>query len=241
MAGYEKLSIQSVAYLRTSSAANVGSDKDSEKRQREAINRFAKASDYYIKPDDWFYDEAVSGADDLMTRPGFIRLLQRIEGNGVRTVIIEDASRFARDLIVQETGIKDLRSLGVTVLTSTGDDLTNSDDPGRKMIRQVMGSFAEYEKARLVGKLAAARQRIIDEHGRCGGRQPFAVTHPAVVALAKRLHRANPVTGKRRSLREIAAMLAEAGHFNGSGKPYNAKSVKSMIDGPTPVVAKVDV
>ena len=31
-----------VAYLRTSSAANVGADKDSDKRQRAAIDAFAK-------------------------------------------------------------------------------------------------------------------------------------------------------------------------------------------------------
>jgi butyrate kinase len=31
-----------VAYLRTSSAANVGADKDSDKRQRAAIEAFAK-------------------------------------------------------------------------------------------------------------------------------------------------------------------------------------------------------
>ncbi|RWI29279.1 MAG: serine recombinase, partial [Mesorhizobium sp.] len=32
---------QAVAYLRTSSAANVGADKDSERRQREAVEAFA--------------------------------------------------------------------------------------------------------------------------------------------------------------------------------------------------------
>ena len=31
-----------VAYMRTSSAANVGADKDSEHRQREAIQAFAR-------------------------------------------------------------------------------------------------------------------------------------------------------------------------------------------------------
>ena len=34
---------------------------------------------------------------------------------------------------------------------------------------------------------------------------------PEAVALAKRLHRASPKTGKRMSLRKIAAALAEAG------------------------------
>ena len=45
-----------------------------------------------------FYDAAVSGADAIETRAGFAALLDRIEGNGVRTVIVEDASRFARGL-----------------------------------------------------------------------------------------------------------------------------------------------
>jgi hypothetical protein len=31
--------------------------------------------------------------------------------------------------------------------------LTDSSDPSRKMMRQIAGSFAEYEKARLVAKL----------------------------------------------------------------------------------------
>jgi len=76
-------------------AANVGADKDSEKRQRAAIEGFAKRAGLEIV--DWFYDPAVSGADPIEVRPGFSALLDRIEGNGVLTVVVEDASRFARD------------------------------------------------------------------------------------------------------------------------------------------------
>jgi hypothetical protein len=47
--------------MRTSSAANVGADKDSDKRQRVAIEAFAKRGGLEIV--DWFYDPAVSGAD----------------------------------------------------------------------------------------------------------------------------------------------------------------------------------
>ena len=46
---------------------------------------------------------------------------------------------------------------GVRVLTANGDDLTDSSDPSRKMMRQIAGSFAEYEKARLVAKAARAQ------------------------------------------------------------------------------------
>ena len=34
--------VPAIAYLRTSSAANVGADKDSDKRQRQAIEAFAR-------------------------------------------------------------------------------------------------------------------------------------------------------------------------------------------------------
>jgi hypothetical protein len=37
-----------VAYLRTSSAANVGADKDSDKRQRAAVEAFAKHAGFTI-------------------------------------------------------------------------------------------------------------------------------------------------------------------------------------------------
>ena len=179
MARTNKNRAPALAYLRTSSAANVGTDKDSEKRQRHAIQGFAKRGGFWIVEE--FYDAAVSGADPIETRAGFAALLDRIEGNGVRTVIVEDASRFARELMAQELGITLLISRGVQLLTASGDDLTASDDPTRKMMRQIAGAFAEYEKARLVSKLRHARERVrqrspIPFQASCrGGRVPATV------------------------------------------------------------------
>jgi DNA invertase Pin-like site-specific DNA recombinase len=82
---------KAVAYIRTSSASNVGGDKDSETRQRTAIASFANRTTFAVIEE--FSDPGVSGADPIETRPGFSALLDRIEGNGVRTVIVEDASR----------------------------------------------------------------------------------------------------------------------------------------------------
>src|SRR5262249_42446546 len=114
----------------------------------------------------WYYDGAVSGADPIEGREGFARLLDRIEGNGVTIVIVEDASRFARDLVVQELGIALLAKRGVRLLTASGDDLTDSADLGRKMMSQVAGAFMEYEKGRLVAKLRGARERKRKETGK---------------------------------------------------------------------------
>src|SRR5690349_20906672 len=94
--------VQAVAYLRTSSATNIGADKDSDKRQRDAIAGFANRAGFMIV--DEFYDAAVSGAAPIDQRSGFTAILKRIEGNGIRTILVETAHRFARDLMVQEVG-----------------------------------------------------------------------------------------------------------------------------------------
>jgi hypothetical protein len=46
--------------------------------------------------------------------------LNAFESDGVRTVVVEDALRFARQLIVQEGGIIALIERGVRVLTRQG-------------------------------------------------------------------------------------------------------------------------
>jgi DNA invertase Pin-like site-specific DNA recombinase len=220
---------KAVAYMRTSSATNVGADKDSEKRQRAAIAGYAKAHGLTIADDDWFYDPAVSGVDPIETRPGFAKLLDRIEGNGVRVVLIEDMTRFARDLIAQELGILVLIQRGVRVLTAAGDDLTDTSDPSRVMMRQIAGAFAQYEKARLVARLKRARERKREETGKCGGRKSHAELRPDIVALVRELRRKRPKEGQR-SLREISAELAARGHLNERGKPFSAMSVANMLE-----------
>jgi DNA invertase Pin-like site-specific DNA recombinase len=225
--------VEAVAYMRTSSAANVGADKDSEHRQREAILRYAKAAGFDVVGE--FYDAAVSGADPIEGRPGFAALLDKIEGNGVRTVIVEDASRFARDLVTQELGILLLIGRGVRVMTASGDDLTDTQDPFKVAMRQIAGAFAQLEKARLVGKLRHGREDKRAEHGKCEGRKSHAEMRPDAVREAKRLHRASPKNGERRSLRKIAAELAAMGYTNERGRAFNPKSIKAMIDGRAPV------
>jgi DNA invertase Pin-like site-specific DNA recombinase len=218
--------IEAVAYIRTSSAANVGADKDSDKRQRAAIEGFAKRAGFALVGE--FTDAAVSGADPIETRCGFAELLDRIEDNGVRTVIVEDASRFARELVTQELGILALIKRDVRVLTASGDDLTDSSDPSRVMMRQIAGSFAQYEKTRLVAKLRAARERKRQAVGKCEGRKNWAEVNPELVSEAKRLRRRSP-KGHQRSLRDVAAELAKLGFVNQRGAEFSASSIASMV------------
>jgi DNA invertase Pin-like site-specific DNA recombinase len=217
---------EAVAYIRTSSAANVGSDKDSDKRQRAAIEGFAKRTGMELVGE--FTDAAVSGADPIEARKGFAALLDRIEGNGVRTVIVEDASRFARELLTQELGILALINRGVRVLTANGDDLTDSSDPSRVMMRQIAGAFHQYEKARLVAKLKAARERKRAGGVKVEGRKSWSEINPEMVQAAKRLRR--KTKAGQRSLRDVAAELARLGYVNERGAVFSASAIASMIE-----------
>ena len=86
-------------------------------------------------------------------------------------VLVEDASRFARDLMAQELGLGVLIKLGMRVLTANGDDLTVTDDHMKVAMRQIAGTFAQLEKGRLIAKLKAARDRKREAHGKCEGRR----------------------------------------------------------------------
>jgi DNA invertase Pin-like site-specific DNA recombinase len=125
--------------------------------------------------------------------------------------------------MVQELGIIALTKLGVHIVTAAGDDLTDTSDPSRKMMRQIAGSFAEYEKARLVHKLREARERKKKATGKCGGRKTYAEARPEVVAMAKELR------DQRMSLRKISTVLAAQGHLTATGKPYVATAVQAML------------
>lgn len=228
MAGKAKR-LEAIGYLRTSSATNVGERKDSEARQRKAIESFGKSAGYVIV--DWFYDAAVSGGDPIETRPGFAAALARIAGNGVRTIVVETANRFARDLMVQEVGFAMLRDLGVTLIAADSPSSFLDDGPTSKLIRQILGAVAEFDKAMTVAKLKGARDRARRQRGKCEGRKSYAEREGGqeLIATAQELH-TNPY-GRAPSLRKVAAALAERGFVTRTGKHYSASAVASMLAG----------
>src|SRR6266851_4667944 len=104
-------------------------------------------------------------------------------------------------------------------------DFFTEDTPTAVLVRQVLGAISQFEKATLVAKMKAARDRKAALTGkRCGGPASHSERRPEVVALAKRLRRQR-LKGGPRSLRAISAELAKRGHFNDAGRPFAAVSI----------------
>jgi DNA invertase Pin-like site-specific DNA recombinase len=213
--------IQAVSYLRVSSVGQVSGDGFP--RQREAIHTYAERNGIQIVGE--FRDEGVSGTVDHGEREGFKALLERIAGNCVRLVLIERPDRLARDLLVQETLLASLIRLGVRVVDSSGTDLTDQSDPSRVLIRQVLGAVAQHDRACLVAKLRAARQRKRSTEGRCEGRKPYGTR----VGEDRGMERIRQLKGQGCSLRVIAATLNAEGIPSRGGKAWSFGTVARLV------------
>lgn len=215
-----------VAYYRTSSASNVGEDKDSQKRQRDAVRAYAEAHGLAIVGE--YYDAAVSGADPVMSRSGFAEMLGHMFGNGARIVLVENASRFARDLAVQIAGHELLKSKGIALIPVDAPGHFKDETPTATMVRSILGAVSQFEKEALVLKLRNARDRVRRERGRCEGNPAWVKGANRTIPVAA-VEAAREAQARGLSLRGIAAELASAGQLNRNGKPFSAQSVKHML------------
>ena len=212
-------------YLRTSSATNI--DGDSEDRQKEAITKYADSQGYEIVSG--AYDQAVKGSDSIHEREGFAKLIQYCIDNDVTTILCENASRFARDVIVQELGYRELKKLNLQLIPVDAPDYFPGDSPSLNMIRQILGAVSEFEKSNLVSKLRGARERIKLRDGKCEGRKNLEEilskgAFATMMKIIKRLREQN------KSYASIALMLADKGYSQPStGNPFNRSQIMRLI------------
>ena len=218
---------KAVSYLRVSGKGQI--EGDGVPRQRDTVRRYAARSGLEIVAE--YRDEGVSGTRELENREGLRDLFTRLRANGVRLVLVENASRLARDLMVGEIILREFRELGVQVIAAeSGIDLTvGDDDPTRKLIRQVLGAVAEFEKSVLVAKLRAARVRKRRAEGRCEGRKPYG-TRPGESEVIARIAILRRKTRKsvRLSFARVAMMLNAEGLPTRTGRPWSPATVRQI-------------
>ena len=213
-------------YIRVSGKGQVKGDGFT--RQEKAIRGYAEK--HGIELVRIFREKGVSGT--LADRPALAELIVDLEenGHGIKTVIVERLDRLARDLMIQETIIQDLREIEVDLISaSEGADLLD-DDPTRKLVRQILGAIAEYEKSLLVQKLRVARQRKRAKVGKCEGRKSYRDVAPETIAHIRSL-RKKPKGGQRKTYKEIAEILNLRGVPTLNGQPWTHQTVRHALNG----------
>ena len=221
--------IKACGYIRVSSMGQV--EGDGFERQRIAINQYA--SSHNIEIVQIYEEKGVGGDAETMDRPAFIEMMIALMANGTRTVVIERLDRLSRDMIVQETAIKDFLKQGLSLLSSeVGEEnlmVEKADNPTRVLVRRILGAIADYDKSMLVAKLRAARMRKKATGVRVEGPKPFGSRpgEEAAVEVAKSLR----MVGK--TFVEIAKAMNNSGipartHKAKVGK-WHATSVRRLL------------
>ena len=225
-----------VGYVRVSTdrQADAGAGLDV---QRRAVRAWCRAEGHRLVT--VLADEGVSGT--LSDRPALAEALALLRDRSARGLVVHRLDRLARDLVLQEQLLAECMG-AVVASTSAGEDPYLRDDPAdpsRRLIRQVLGAVADYERAMIGLRLAAGRRHKAASGGYAFGAPPFGyraerselVPHAGeqeALALIAELHAAQ-VAGGRTSVREIAAALSAAGHRPRRGGTWHPGVVARIV------------
>ena len=138
--------------------------------QAKAIRDYARANGLRVAR--ILSDEGQSGTNGLDARVGLAEALAIVERGEVAGIVVARMDRLARDLLLQETLMARMRQAGAEVISVSEPDM-DSDDPTRVLVRQVLGSISQFERALIRGRMMAGRAAKVAGGGYGGGRPPF--------------------------------------------------------------------
>jgi DNA invertase Pin-like site-specific DNA recombinase len=220
-------------YLRVSGRGQVKGHGFS--RQLESINTYAKAHGYDVSG--LYKDKGISGTNDETNRPQFTEMIEDILSNGVRTVIVEDLSRLAREYRIQEQLLVYLASKNIVLINAnTAENVTQAinDDPMKKAMIQIQGVFGELDKSLLVRKLRKAREAVKKATGKCEGIKRYGEDNAEEQAIIKRIRymRRLPrgLNKSRMTYQAICNQLNAEGFTTQRGKPWVPAQVWNILN-----------
>ena len=223
---------KAAGYLRVSTEGQIGEERFGLEAQREAVEAYAKAQGYEVA--EWYVDEAISGA--TLDRPELTRLLNDAGGK-FAFVLVAKMDRLARDLMAQLWIEKELLR-GNVELISVAEPF-RGQDPANVLFRQVIGAFAQFERARIAERMAGGRKQKARGGGYAGGGAPIGYTaEKGAKVLALDAEKAETVrrvfeladANPGASLEALARMLNAEGHTTAQGAIWRKVQVKRVLD-----------
>jgi DNA invertase Pin-like site-specific DNA recombinase len=136
-----------VAYLRVSTEdQNLGPEA-----QRAAIERWATSRDIRIVS---WHEDRLSGATAVEDRPGLMAALATLRERGTGLLVAAKRDRIARDVVIAATVERLVIDAGARV--ATADGVAMEATPEGALMRGLLDLFAQYERAVIRSRTAAA-------------------------------------------------------------------------------------
>jgi DNA invertase Pin-like site-specific DNA recombinase len=223
------------AYLR------VSTDRQAEEGlgleiQEQAIRTWARAHDHRVAV--WTRDEGISGSNGLDAREGLADALGAIRSRNACALVVYRLDRLARDLVLQEQLLADVRRMGGEVFSTSAAEASyltdDPDDPSRKLIRQVLGAVNEYERAMIALRLRSGRRQKAHNGGYAYGSPPFgyrAHGHELVEYPEEQrtIERMRVLRAAGASFRSIATTLQAEGHAPKRGATWHPMTIRQVL------------
>ena len=129
--------------------------------------------------------------------------------------------------MVQEVGFAMLQERGIDLIAADSPGNFLDDTPTAKLVRQVLGAIAEFDKAMTVAKLRGARERKRKAAGKWRAARATPSVRPRP-SPSPRSSTAIPATAGAGPSADIGG-VGEKGFLASSGKPYGAAAVARML------------
>jgi DNA invertase Pin-like site-specific DNA recombinase len=165
-------------YVRASTILEV--QQGSLERQRELIKKFCEERGWEVR----FYEDRAKSGATIQQRPEFQRMMEEVKKQKPYAVIVSKIDRFARSLIDLLNSINYLQENGVNFISVLDSGVDTSNANG-KLLLQILGSFAEFERALINERTRQGREKA-KLKGIRFGRKPVQVDKRKVVELFNR-------------------------------------------------------
>lgn len=142
-------------------------DKQSNDRQIRELTDWAKSLNLEIKG---VFEDKISGSVDLKSRVGFNRLVEFINTNNVKKVLVWDITRIARSQLNFLNIVHEFKAKGVGFLTKNEGFDTSSDDPRTNFHMNLMASFGQMEREEIKARIKSGVRNAAKAGGTAGYR-----------------------------------------------------------------------
>lgn len=162
-------------------------------------------------------DAGVSGTLEAMNkRLALAEALQMLNRNEADGIVVAKLDRLGRELAVQEIVMSQIRKFGCKLAScdvSELDVIETDDDPTRRMLRQILAVFADYERLMIISRTQAGKQRKKREGGWLGNRTtPYGYELDGMGGLREVAYEINAIAVAR-TMRAMKATYAVIGEY----------------------------
>jgi DNA invertase Pin-like site-specific DNA recombinase len=180
-----------------------------------------------------FEDAGTSGSLAIEDRPVLLDAVAALKRRD--TLLVAKRDRLGRDVIAVAMIERLVAGRGARIVSAAGEG-TDSNDPAGVLMRRLIDSFAEYERALIAARTRAALAAKRRRGERVSGYAPYGYRVAADGRMLERAEAEQATIGlihtareEGRSLRAIAADLNARGLRTRSGAPWRYEYVRAIL------------